>query len=81
MSQDREEMEIENNSWREFCECISICLWILSDPCRVLIISPVASEAADSRCNAVISLWQRDSLGPPTTYINSSDFGHSLRGA
>jgi hypothetical protein len=47
MSQDREEMEIENNSWWEFCECINICLWILSDPFPVLIISPVASGAAD----------------------------------
>jgi hypothetical protein len=47
MSQDREEMEIENNSWREFCECINICLWILSDPFPVLIISPVASGATD----------------------------------
>lgn len=62
MSQDRE-MEIENNSWRAFCECIiNICLWISSDPCRVLIISPVASESANSRFNAVHqSVAQRQS--------------------
>jgi hypothetical protein len=87
MSQDREGMEIENNSWREFCECINICLQILAAPCRVLIVSPVSSQAADLQVNVVvITLWHGFRVGPLSTSIHSCASGilyaeHRLRAA